>query len=125
MLFDRRLSARLLSGAVGLLLIAQPVAAQTGIDFLRGGVCNGRTATLIAAALAATTIYFAAFALYRWGTGIQMIGSSDPNEQTEGKTRIKGGFYSFGAAILILSAERILAFIGISIPSCINLGISL
>ncbi len=120
---DRLLSARRVSVAVGVLLLAQPVAAQTGIDFLRSGVCGNRGATLLAAAWAGFTIYFAVFGLYRVVTGMSKTGSSDPSVQTEGRERIKGSGWSFGSAFVLLSAERVLAFIGIPVFSCINLGI--
>lgn len=112
----------------GVLLIAgalliQPVAGQTGIDLLRNNFCSSQGAQLIAAAWAAGVIYYGGFGIFRGVTGTSKIGSSDPSEQTEGKERIKGAMWSFGAAILLLSAERILAFVGIPVFECVNLGI--
>ncbi|MFC6964471.1 hypothetical protein [Halocatena marina] len=56
---DRRIPTRLLSGALGVLLIAQPVAAQTGLDLLQQGFCGTKFATLFAAA---------------WGGGVVFLG---------------------------------------------------
>lgn len=122
MMADRRVTSRLLSGAVGLLLIVQPVAAQTGIDMLRQGICGSQGGELLAAAWAAGVFILGGIGIYRAVTGGSKFGSSDPSEQTEGKERVKGAGWSFGAAVLLLSAERLLAFIGIPLFQCVTLG---
>lgn len=104
------------------ILVVEPVAAQTGIDLLREGVCGGQGAQLLAAVWAAGVVYYGGFGIFRLVTGASKFGSSDPSEQTEGKERIKGAGWSIGAALLLLSAERILAFVGIPMLECINLG---
>ncbi len=122
MMADRRVTSRLLSGAVALLLIVQPVAAQTGIDMLRQGICGSQGGELLAAGWAAGVFILGGIGIYRAVTGGSKFGSSDPSEQTEGKERVKGAGWSFGAAVLLLSAERLLAFIGIPLFQCVTLG---
>ncbi len=114
--------ARLLSGAVGVLLLAQPVAAQSGAEILRDGVCGTRVAPMVGAVWGAGVLVLAAYGVYRGTTGLSKMGDSDPSEVTEGRERVKGAFYSFGASLMLLSAERVLAFVGIPLLECINLG---
>lgn len=117
-----RVTSRVLSGAMGVLLLVQPVVAQTGIDMLRQGICDSQGGQLLAAAWAAGVFILGGIGIYRAVTGGSKFGSSDPSEQTEGKERIKGAGWSFGAAVLLLSAERILAFLGIPLFECVTLG---
>lgn len=119
---SRRVASRLLSGAVGVLVFAQPVAAQSGAELLRSGVCGTRVAPMVGAVWGGGVLVLAAYGLYRGTTGMSKMGGSDPSEVTEGRERVKGAFYSFGASLLLLGAERLLAFIGIPLLECINLG---
>lgn len=107
---------------MGVLLFAQPVAAQSGAEMLRSGVCGTRVAPMVGAVWGAGVLIFAAYGVYRGVTGISKMGGSDPGEVTEGRERVKGAFYSFGASLLLLSSERVLAFVGIPLLDCINLG---
>lgn len=117
-----RVSARLLSGALGVLLIAQPVAAQTGADLLRQGVCGTKAASMIAAVWGGGVVFLGAYGLYRAASGMWKLGNSDPSEVTEGRERIKGAGWAFGASLFLLGGERVLAFLGIPILECINVG---
>ncbi len=126
----QRLRDRWLSVGVRLLmagvLVAQPVAAQSGIEFLQNGICGSMAAQLIGAVWAGAVLYFGAYKfLYRAVQGFDMFKSPDPNKQNDGKELIKGSVWSLGAALLLAGGERVLAFVGIPMIECINLGFSI
>lgn len=122
---DRWISigARVLMAGV---LVAQPAAAQTGIEFLQEGFCGGLAAQLVGAVWAGAVLYYGVYKfLYRATQGLDKFQSTDPTEQNDGKELIKGSVWSLGAALLLASGERVLAFIGIPMLECVNLGFSI
>lgn len=119
--FDLRLSPRLLSGAVGVLLLAQPVVAQSSSELLNKGVCQTRAGSLIGMAWGAFILLLAGTAMYSFANGMRKMNSTDTTKITEGRQLVKGSGYSIIGALVLLAGERVFAFLGLPFLECITL----
>ncbi|WP_330633801.1 hypothetical protein [Halocatena halophila] len=112
----------LFAGLIGAVTVIEPVAAQqTGIGLLRDGVCGSKAAPLITAAWAAGVMWFGGKGLIRLSSGLSDIRGVDSSKVAAGRQKLVGSFPAFGASLVLLSAERLLAYIGIPLFDCIRL----
>lgn len=117
----RRVSA-ICSVTAGMLLV-QPVAAQTGIDLFRQGFCGTRVASMVGAVWIGGVFFLGAYAIYRVVHGLKQMSAPDSSTKIEGRQEVKGSFYAFLGTALLLSAERVLAWIGVTSLDCLNLAL--
>lgn len=117
----RRRLVPLTIGGLAVLLFAEPVAAQTGIDMLRDGVCGTQGGQLIVAAWAGFVLFLVAEGIFHFVMGLRKAGKVDPSKTKEGREEAKGSGLYFLGAMIVFSAERVFAFLGIPFLDCIRL----
>lgn len=119
--FDRRVSAGLLSGATSVLLSVQPVVAQSSSEMLNSGVCQTKAGSLIGMAWGAFILLLAGTAMFSFANGMRNMNSTDTSKITKGRQMVKGSGYSIIGALVLLSGERVFAFLGLPFLECITL----
>lgn len=104
-----------------MLLFAQPVVAQSSDEMLHGGVCQTKAGPIIGAAWGGFILFLAATALFIFADGMRNMGSADSTKKTKGRKKVKGSGYPLFGALVLLSGERVFAFLGLPFLSCITL----
>lgn len=116
---------RLLSGAMGMLLLAQPAVAQSsGAELVTEEVCTGRGAELISAGWIIIALVLGGLVLLQLVNGGRKVSSTDSSKQVDGREQLRRSPWAVGALALWLSAERFLAFLGIPLFSCVELSLA-
>ncbi len=106
--------------AVGIVLLAEPVAAQTGIDMARGAVCDTQAANIIGAVWVLSVLGLPLYGVYRIANGMRKMSTPNATKKKEGREEVTASVWSFAAAVVLLSIERVFAFLGITLFDCVS-----
>lgn len=110
-------SLAVMAGAV---LFVEPVAAQTGLELARDAVCGTRAANIIGAAWVLGVLALPLYGVYRIANGMRKMSTHDAAKKKEGREEVTASVWSFAAAVVLLSIERVFAFLGITLFECVS-----
>lgn len=109
-----------LAGAVGTVLLVEPVTAQTGIEMARGAVCDTQGANIVGAMWVLGVLGLPLYGVYRIVNGMRKMSTPNSQKKKEGREEVTASVWSFAAAVVLLSIERVFAFLGITLYDCIS-----
>lgn len=104
----------------GFVVFVEPVAAQTGLDLAKNAVCDTQAANIIGAVWVLGVLGLPLYGVYRVANGMRKMSTHDSAKKKEGREEVTASGWSFAAAIVLLSIERVFAFLGISLFECVS-----
>lgn len=99
--------------------LAQGDVTSEGQAFFESVVCGTMIHNIFIVVLAAAMSFFAIKGLWRGVSGLDDLGSADPQTAQEGREELQGAAMSLGAAALVPVGIGALEFFSIPIATCL------
>ncbi len=113
-------NCRLLSGIVGSSVVTPLAVAQSSSELLEAGLCNRWVAPAAIAVWGLGVLYLTGIGIFRFVNGWRKSKSGHSAKILEGRKEMKRSFFPVIAAILVVAAERLFAFLVVDLVSCVS-----